>query len=214
MARRTQGCCFAWILRILHLDLTSLCYTETNMQEGINMDFKKAGITGLVLIALAFLVLLYTVVREDWVPWRMPWTIWGFIVLACAGLAVLLVWHRCPYCGKGLKFGAKHCTHCGSSLLDCGHIQQNREMPASAKLPRSHIRAERVRWVLYVPVLIGLVFSPFVEWWSYPMTIVMLGVYLLSAVAIARVWMRCPHCGKTLDGGEAYCPRCGGRLER
>ena len=53
MARRTQGCCFAWILRILHLDLTSLCYTETNMQEGINMDFKKAGITGLVLIALA-----------------------------------------------------------------------------------------------------------------------------------------------------------------
>ena len=95
------------------------------------MDFKKAGITGLVLIALAFLVLLYTVLREDWVPWRMPWTIWGFIVLACAGLAVLLVWHRCPYCGKGLKFGAKHCTHCGSSLLDCGHIQQNRETPAS-----------------------------------------------------------------------------------
>ena len=178
------------------------------------MDFKKAGITGLVLIALAFLVLLYTVLREDWVPWRMPWTIWGFIVLACAGLAVLLVWHRCPYCGKGLKFGAKHCTHCGSSLLDCGHIQQNRETPASAKLPRSHIRAERVRWVLYVPVLIGLVFSPFVEWWSYPMTIVMLGVYLLAAVAIARMWMRCPHCGKTLDGGEAYCPRCGGRLER
>ena len=214
MARRTQGCCFAWILRILHLDLTSLCYTETNMQEGINMDFKKAGITGLVLIALAFLVMLYTVVREDWVPWRMPWTIWGFIALACAGLAVLLVWHRCPYCGKGLKFGAKHCTHCGSSLLDCGHIQQNREMPASAKLPRSHIRAERVRWVLYVPVLIGLVFSPFVEWCSYPMTIVMLGVYLLAAVAIARIWMRCPHCGKTLDGGEAYCPRCGGRLER
>lgn len=178
------------------------------------MDFKKAGITGLVLIALAFLVLLYTVVREDWVPWRMPWTIWGFIALACAGLAVLLVWHRCPYCGKGLKFGAKHCTHCGSSLLDCGHIQQNREMPASAKLPRSHIRAERVRWVLYVPVLIGLMFSPFVEWWSYPMTIVMLGVYLLVAIAIARMWMRCPHCGKTLDGGEAYCPRCGGRLER
>ena len=214
MARRTQGCCFAWILRILHLDLTSLCYTETNMQEGINMDFKKAGFTGLVLIALAFLVLLYTVLREDWVPWRMPWTIWGFIALACAGLAVLLVWHRCPYCGKGLKFGAKHCTHCGSSLLDCGHIQQNRETPASAKLPRSHIRAERVRWVLYVPVLIGLVFSPFVEWWSYPMTIVMLGVYLLAAVAIASIWMRCPHCGKTLDGGEAYCPRCGGRLER
>ena len=140
------------------------------------MGFKKAGITGLVLIALAFLVLLYTVLREDWVPWRMPWTIWGFIVLACAGLAVLLVWHRCPYCGKGLKFGAKHCTHCGSSLLDCGHIQQNRETPASAKLPRSHIRAERVRWVLYVPMLIGLVVSPFVEWWSYPMTIVMLVV--------------------------------------
>ena len=64
------------------------------MQEGINMDFKKAGFTGLVLIALAFLVLLYTVLREDWVPWRMPWTIWGFIVLACAGLAVLLVARR------------------------------------------------------------------------------------------------------------------------
>ena len=144
--------------------------------------------------------------------WGEP--VWVFLLLVCAGLAVLLIWHRCPYCGKGLKFGARPCTHCGSSLEDCGHIQQNREPPASVRLPRSHIRAERLRWVLYVPLLIGLVFSPFAEWWSYPMTIAMLGGYLLVAVVIARVWMRCPHCGKPLKGGETYCPRCGGKLER
>ena len=178
------------------------------------MGFKKAGIAGLALIALAFLALLYTVVRDDGPSWQIPWTVWVFLLLACAGLAVLLVWHRCPYCGKGLKFGARHCTHCGSSLEDCGHIQQNREPPASARLPRSHIRAERVRWVLYVPVLIGLVFSPYVGQWRWPMLAVVVGGYLLVAVVFARVWMRCPHCGKTLDGGETYCPRCGGRLER
>lgn len=178
------------------------------------MDFKKAKNLSYILFALAFVVLLYAAVRDDGPSWRMPWTVWVFLLLACAGVAVLLAWHRCPYCGKGLKFGAKHCTHCGSLLEDCGHIQQNREQPASARLPRSHIRAERVQWILYVPVLIGLVFSPFMEWWIRPMTIAMLVVYLLVAVAIARVWMRCPHCGKPLKGGEAYCPRCGGRLER
>lgn len=178
------------------------------------MGFKKAGIAGLALIALAFLALLYGAVRDDEPSWQIPWTVWVFLLLACAGLAVLLIWHRCPYCGKGLKFGARHCTHCGSSLENCGHIQQNRELPASARLPRSHIWAERVRWVLYVPVLIGLVFSPYVGQWRWSMLAVVVGVYLLVAVVIARVWMRCPHCGKTLDGGEAYCPRCGGRLER
>ena len=123
-------------------------------------------------------------------------------------------WQCCPYCGKGLKFGARHCTHCGSSLESHGHIQQNREAPASAKLPRSHIRAERVQRILYVPVLIVLVFSTHAEQWPYPVKIAMLVVYLLVTIAIARVWMRCPHCGKSLNGGEAYCPRCGGRLER
>lgn len=178
------------------------------------MDFKKAKNLSYILFALAFVVLLYAAVRDDGPSWRMPWTVWVFLLLACAGVAVLLAWHRCPYCGKGLKFGAKHCTHCGSLLEDCGHIQQNREQPASARLPRSHIRAERVQWILYVPVLIGLVFSPFAEKWRWPVLAVAVGVYLLVEVVIASIWMRCPHCGRRLNGGESYCPHCGGGLER
>ena len=43
---------------------------------------------------------------------------------------------------------------------------------------------------------------------------VLIGSYLLAEVGIACLWMRCPHCGKPLNGGEGHCPRCGGRLER
>ena len=84
------------------------------------MSFKKAEIAGVSLLAAALAVLLYTAVRHDWPAWETPWTIGGALLLAVAGTAVLLAGYRCPYCGKGLKFGARYCTHCGSSLEDSG----------------------------------------------------------------------------------------------
>ena len=82
-------------------------------------------IAGVSLLAAALAVLLYTAVRHDWPAWETPWTIGGALLLAVAGTAVLLAGYRCPYCGKGLKFGARYCTHCGSSLEDCGRIRRD-----------------------------------------------------------------------------------------
>ncbi|GAB2044547.1 hypothetical protein AGATL06_10440 [Agathobaculum sp. TL06] len=177
------------------------------------MGFKKAKIAGLGLLAAALAVLLYTVLRHDWPAWETPWTIGGALLLAAAGAVVLLAGYRCPYCGKGLKFGARYCTHCGSLLEDCGRIRQDCEPPASAKLLRSHVWAARLRWALSVPVFLALACSPYAAW-ERPALAVLIGGYLLAEAGIACLWMRCPHCGKPLDGGEAHCPRCGGRLER
>ena len=114
------------------------------------MSFKKAEIAGVSLLAAALAVLLYTAVRHDWPAWETPWTIGGALLLAVAGTAVLLAGYRCPYCGKGLKFGARYCTHCGSSLEDCGRIRRDHASPASAKLARGHVWAARLRWALSV----------------------------------------------------------------
>ena len=128
------------------------------------MSFKKAEIAGVSLLAAALAVLLYTAVRHDWPAWETPWTIGGALLLAVAGTAVLLAGYRCPYCGKGLKFGARYCTHCGSSLEDCGRIRRDHAPPASAKLPRGHVWAARLRWALSVPVFLALACSPYAAW--------------------------------------------------
>ena len=190
-----------------------MLYWKQKQGEGNGVGFKKAKIAGLSLLAAALAVLLYTVRRHDWPAWETPWTIGGALLLAAAGAVVLLAGYRCPYCGKGLKFGARYCTHCGSLLEDCGHIRQDCEPPASAKLPRSHVWVARLRWALSVPVFFALACSPYAAW-ERPALAVLIGGYLLAEAGIACLWMRCPHCGKPLDGGEAHCPRCGGGLER
>ena len=38
--------------------------------------------------------------------------------LCVAGIAVNLVFWRCPYCGEHLDRGGKYCSHCGNHLAD------------------------------------------------------------------------------------------------
>ena len=50
---------------------------------------------------------------------KSPVFLWLMLAFAAAGVAVSLIWWRCPYCGEHLgRDAGRYCTHCGHHLVD------------------------------------------------------------------------------------------------
>lgn len=76
------------------------------------MDLKKVKrlIYGLLIAAFIIMACVYT--------WKIEWLLYGFTVsIGACGICVLLFW-RCPFCGKhlGRVGNVKYCMHCGIDL--------------------------------------------------------------------------------------------------
>ena len=78
------------------------------------MDLKKAKklIYGLVVAAFLSMALgfIWETLRE--------WLLYGFMILMGTCFACLLLFWRCPHCGRhlGRMDNAKFCKHCGEKL--------------------------------------------------------------------------------------------------
>ncbi|MBQ2825026.1 MAG: hypothetical protein IJF19_02015 [Clostridia bacterium] len=72
---------------------------------------KILAIIGKVLGVLIILNFLFSPVPEV--------TSIILLVLLIAYLILVIIWQRCPYCNKSIRFGkSNYCPHCGKDLIE------------------------------------------------------------------------------------------------
>ena len=68
-------------------------------------------IIGTVLVVLIILNFLFSPVPQI--------TSIILLLLLVAYLILVIIWQRCPYCNKFIRFGnCNHCPHCGKDLME------------------------------------------------------------------------------------------------